>query len=96
MIFGTKLLCFVLSIAFPKRISSPGIRRKTENSEKKIDLIRQRPISPPILNFMNIIATSPPMVVRLLAQISGIALLSATTAASCIDNVLCSTLKRLQ
>ena len=70
----------------------------TTNTDKianKMDLIRQMPISGPILNCMNIMAARPPMVVRLLAPISGMPLLRATMTASRRGRVWCSSLKRL-
>lgn len=48
----------------------------------KMDLIRQMAMSGPIRNCMNIMATRPPMVVRLLAQISGMPLRRAAMTAS--------------
>ena len=50
-------------------------------------LIRQTAISGPSLNCMNIMATSPPMVVSELALISGMALLRAMMVASRMGSV---------
>ena len=58
--------------------------------------MRQMAMSGPMRNCMNIMATSPPMVVRELAPISGMALLSATMVASRMGRVWCSSLNRLQ
>ena len=87
-----KFLCLVLSIKGPNHTKSPGITTNTESNAKKIDLIKLIPISGPILNCINNIANKPPMVVRLLAVISGIDLLSAATTASLIGRLLCSSL----
>ena len=66
------------------------------SSANKIDLMRQSAISGPSLNRMKSIATRPPMVVRLLAPISGIDLLSETMTASRSGSSRCSSLNRLQ
>ncbi len=85
----------VFSISLPNSIRKPGITRNTENSEKKIALIRLMAISGPSRNFINIMAMRPPTVVRLLAPISGMALLREMTTASCRSWVMRSSLKRL-
>ena len=66
----------------PNSTSSPGMITNTDKSANTIALMRQMPISGPILNCMNSIAARPPTVVSELAPISGMALLSATMAAS--------------
>ena len=66
----------------PKSISSPGITRNADSSAKAMDLMRQMAMSGPSLNCMNSIATMPPTVVRQLAPISGMDLLSAAMTAS--------------
>ena len=53
-------------------------------------------MSGPSLNCMNSMATRPPMVVRLLAPISGMDLLRDTMTASRSASRRCSSLKRLQ
>ena len=80
----------------PKRTSRPGITTNADSSAKPIDLMRQMAISGPSLNCMKSIATRPPMVVRELAPISGMDLLSARMTASRMGSDLCSSLKRLQ
>ena len=80
----------------PKSISSPGITTNADSRAKKMDLIRHSAISGPSLNCMKSIAIRPPMVVRLLAPISGMDLLSATMTASRSGSSRCSSLKRLQ
>ena len=68
------------------------MRKNTANSEKKMDLIRQMPRSKPRRNSIKSIATRPPIVVRLLPQISGTALLRATMTASRVGSFSCSSL----
>ena len=93
--FGMKFLWRLFSISGPNITSSPGMTTKTESSANKIALIRQMPMSGPILNCMNSIAARPPIVVSELAPISKMALLSATIAASRMSCVCLSSLKRL-
>ena len=80
----------------PKSISSPGITRNADSSAKAMDLMRQMAMSGPSLNCMNSIATMPPTVVRQLAPISGMDLLSAAMTASRMGKRRCSSLKWLQ
>ena len=94
-IFGTKVLCFVLSMRFPKIIRKPGITRNTESRENRMALIRQTAMSGPSLNCMNIMAIRPPTVVRLLAPISGIAFDREMMTASRRSCVSYSSLNRL-
>ena len=81
-IFGTKLRCWVFAMALEKSISRPGIRVKTESMLNRMALMRIMPMSKPIRNCMNIIAARPEMVVRLLAEIEGMAALTAAMQAS--------------
>ena len=78
----------------PNSISSPGITTKADSSANRMDLIRHRAMSGPSLNCS--MATRPPMVVRLLAPISGMDLLRDTITASRSASRRCSSLKRLQ
>ena len=89
-------MCRVFSIRLPISISSPGMTVKTENREKMIALIRLTAISGPRRNFMNIMATRPPTVVRLLAPTSGMAFDRETMTASRSSCLVRSSLKRLQ
>ena len=59
-------------------------------------LIRQMPMSGPILNCMNSMAQRPPIVVRELEPIFTMALLKAAMAASRVGRVFRSSLNRLQ
>ena len=79
---GIRFLCTVLSIHLLNTIIRPGISVNTERSESIIALIRTTARSSPILNCMNASARRPDTVVRLLDEISGIALLSAVMVAS--------------
>ena len=79
---GTKLRCFVFSIALPKASSSPGMSRNTDSMENTMDFISTLPRSPPRPNCMKVMAISPPMVVRLDDAISGTAFSSASIIAS--------------
>ena len=85
-------MCFVLSIALPKSIMSPGISKNTARRLSTIARMRHSAISLPMPNCMNIIAIRPPTVVSELDEISGIALLSATMSASRMPSVWCSSL----
>ena len=95
VILGTKFLWWVLSIAPEKLRSSPGIRKNTDKSESTIAFARIIPISYPILNCINIMATMPETVVRELDEISGIAFDRATITASLASLVSCSSLNLL-
>ena len=70
------------SMNLPNIMRRQGISVKTHSRLKKIDLIRQMPISKPILNCMNISAASPEMVVSELPEISVMEHASALTTAS--------------
>ena len=70
----------------------PGIKRNTDKRLRMIALIRTIPISAPIPNCMNSMATRPPIVVRELPVISGIDLDRATMQASLGSSVICSSL----
>ena len=63
-------------------ISKPGINVNTDSRLQKMALMRTLPISNPMPNCMNISAPKPEMVVKLLAEISGMALLKAVIVAS--------------
>ena len=63
-------------------ISRPGMSKKTVVRLQIMLLIRTMPISAPILNCMVVSATSPETVVRLLEEISMIALERALISAS--------------
>ena len=92
VIFGTKFLCTDLSISPLKSIISPGISVNTESRLRNIALIRTIARSAPILNCIKARAISPDIVVRLLEEISGIALLSALIQASLAGRISCSSL----
>ena len=92
---GMKLRCFDLSIALPKAISSPGISRNTESMEKIMDFMSTLPRSPPRPNCIKVMATRPPMVVRLEEAISGMAFARASTMASYCPRCCFSSAKRL-
>ena len=94
LIFGTKFLCSVFFIHLPKIISNPGITKNTDKIAKMIALIKQIAMSWPNLNCINIIATIPPMVVKQLLPISGIAFDNASITASFRGNFSYSSLKR--
>ena len=64
-------------MALENSISRPGIRVNTDSMLSRIALISTRPRSKPMRNCMNIMAARPEMVVRLLAEIEGIAALTA-------------------
>ena len=66
--------------------------KNTEANANIIAFIRHIAISGPTLNCMNIMAIKPPMVVRELDAISGIALLNATITASFVGKCSCSSL----
>ena len=70
----------------------PGIKVNTARRLITIDLISTIPISGPILNCINVIATRPPTVVSELPVISGIAFESAMIVASLAGSVICSSL----
>ena len=72
-----KFLWRVRSIALEKSISSPGIRVNTASILSRMALMSTRPRSKPMRNCMNIMAARPEMVVRLLAEIEGMAALTA-------------------
>ena len=63
-------------------MSRPGIRVKTESMLNRMALMRTMPMSKPMRNCMNIMAASPEMVVRLLAEMEGMAALTAAMQAS--------------
>ena len=71
----------------------PGISRNTDIRLKMMDLIRTIPMSAPIRYCMNIIATSPPIVVSDEPVISGIAFERAMIVASLGANctIVCGT-----
>ena len=92
--FGTKLLCNVLSICFSHSIIRPGMKPNTESILKRIALIMTRPRSRPIPNCMNIRATIPAIVVRELEEISGIPFSRARTSASLVFTFPFSSIKR--
>ena len=71
-----------------------GIRKNTVIMLNTIALVKTRPKSIPMPNCISIKATMPDTVVRLLEEISGIALLSATVTASTVPLVRCSSIKR--
>ena len=77
-------------------ISSPGITVNTVSREKKMAFMRHTAMSGPRRNRMNSMAINPPMVVRLLAPTSGMALLRERITASRRSWVAFSSLKRLQ
>ena len=79
---GSRLLWCVRSMYLPSSMRRHGISVKTQSRLKKIDLIRQMPMSKPILNCMNISAARPEIVVSELPEISVIELASALTTAS--------------
>ena len=76
-----KSLCRVRSIAREKSSSRPGISVNTASMLSRIALMSTRPRSKPMRNCMNIIAARPEMVVRLLAEMDGIAALTAAMQA---------------
>ena len=59
-----------------------GMKNTTVRRLNTIPFARTRPMSKPMLNFMNIKATKPAMVVRLLAKMELIAASTASTMAS--------------
>ena len=59
-----------------------GMKSTTVKRLNTIPFASTRPISKPILNFMNIRATKPAIVVRLLAKIELMAASTASTMAS--------------
>ncbi len=71
-----------------------GINMNTVNRLMIIAFVRTRPRSMPIPNCINIKATMPDTVVRLLEEISGIALLKATIIASIVSFVSRSSINR--
>ena len=71
---------------------TPGISKNTAHRLKMIALISTIPISGPILYCIKVMAIRPPMVVRELPAISGIALLSAMITASLAGSDACSSL----
>ena len=81
LIFGTKFLCLVRSMALLNIITSAGISRNTVIRLKMMAFVITRPRSMPMPNCMNMSATMPEIVVRLLEEISGMALLRATVMA---------------
>ena len=89
---GIKFLCLVLSISLENSIITPGISRNTEPSARKMDLIKHTDRSGPILYCIKPMAINPPIVVRELPQISGIALLKAMIIASLDSRLACSSL----
>ena len=91
---GTKLLCAVFSIHLEDITIMAGIRKNTVIRLKMIAFVSTRPRSIPIPNCISISATMPETVVRLLEEISGIALLRATVTASMVSFVSCSSIKR--
>ncbi len=91
---GTKLRCTVFSIHLDDITIIAGIRKNTVIRLKMIALVRTRPRSIPIPNCISIRATIPDTVVRLLEDISGIALLRATVTASMVSFVSCSSINR--
>ena len=72
----------VLSIHGLMYMMSAGIRKNTVSIRNRIDLMSTRLISSPILIFMNESASRPEIVVRLEAEISGMASVSARMVAS--------------
>ena len=92
VIFGTKLRCAVLSIAFEKSTRRPGISVNTVRRLIRIALMRTTPRSPPSLNCIKMSATIPEIVVSELPIISGMDFERATTAASLTSMVWCSSL----
>ena len=79
-------------MSLPQHMSSAGISRNTDSRLHTMDLMSVTPMSKPRRNFIKVIAVSPAMVVRLLAEISGMDIVSASMAASRIGFVLCSSL----
>ena len=72
----------VLSIHGLMYMISAGIRKNTVSIRNRIALMSTRLISSPILIFMNESASKPEIVVRLEAEISGMASVSARMVAS--------------
>ena len=72
----------VLSIHGLIYMMSAGMRKNTVSIRNRIDLMSTRLMSSPILIFMNESASKPEIVVRLEAEISGMASVSARMVAS--------------
>ena len=91
-IFGTKLRCFVLSMAGPSLSSSPGMSRNTVSMLIKIALMSTMPRSRPRPNFMNVMATRPAMVVMLEELMTAMDFSSDSMTASRTGSVSCACL----
>ena len=92
LIEGTKFLCRVLSMAFENNTISAGMSKNTVSILSAIALVSTRPISMPIPNCISIRASMPDIVVRLLEEISTIALLSASFAAGIVSRASLSSI----
>ena len=75
-----------ISINGAKITNNPGIKVNTDTRLKKIDLINTNDISRPIVNCINANAANPLIVVIEDEEISTIALLKASIAASLVGS----------